>query len=616
VDLVTTLVALVATVLATTAICNRFDLSAPLVLIVVGIVGSYLPFVPEVELHPEVVLLGLLPPLLYAAALQTSLVDFNANRRPILLLSVGLVAFTTAGIAVLVHWLLPGVGWAGSFAIGAVVAPPDAIAASAIARRIGLPRRVVTILEGESLLNDATALVALRTAIGSIVAWHLMVRDFAIAAGGGVLVGLAFVVAVGFIRKHVTDPVLDSGLSFMTPFAAYIAAEEIHASGVISVVVAGLLLGHKAPVIQVAQSRIAERMNWRSIAFLLEGGVFLFIGLQARRIIRDAGHDDLSGWRIGLVCALTLVGVVVLRLVWVFVSRYLLIRPGPDETGKVPPWTFTFLIGWAGMRGVVTLAAAFVIPRDMEHREVLLLIAFTVTAGTLFLQGLSLPWIARRLRVPAPDPATDALSRANLLHQASLAGLAVLEQLEEEDPHDVSQTIRDRVARRDYAAWERINSSSEETPSEIYARRRRLMIDAERRRVLEIRSTGKVPHEVVTEVLAMLDVEESMLDYSEGERARVRATAGPLKKHPACTDLENARWDVEPNTPGECEDCVREGSRWVHLRLCLACGHVGCCDSSPRRHATAHFHESDHPVIRSAEPGETWRWCFRHELTG
>jgi CPA1 family monovalent cation:H+ antiporter len=616
VDLVTTLVALVATVLATTAICNRFDLSAPLVLIVVGIVGSYLPFVPEVELHPEVVLLGLLPPLLYAAALQTSLVDFNANRRPILLLSVGLVAFTTAGIAVLVHWLLPGVGWAGSFAIGAVVAPPDAIAASAIARRIGLPRRVVTILEGESLLNDATALVALRTAIGSIVAWHLMVRDFAIAAGGGVLVGLAFVVAVGFIRKHVTDPVLDSGLSFMTPFAAYITAEEINASGVISVVVAGLLLGHKAPVIQVAQSRIAERMNWRSIAFLLEGGVFLFIGLQARRIIRDAGHDDLSGWRIGLVCALTLVGVVVLRLVWVFVSRYLLIRPGPDETGKVPPWTFTFLIGWAGMRGVVTLAAAFVIPRDMEHREVLLLIAFTVTAGTLFLQGLSLPWIARRLRVPAPDPATDALSRANLLHQASLAGLAVLEQLEEEDPHDVSQTIRDRVARRDYAAWERINSSSEETPSEIYARRRRLMIDAERRRVLEIRSTGKVPHEVVTEVLAMLDVEESMLDYSEGERARVRATAGPLKKHPACTDLENARWDVEPNTPGECEDCVREGSRWVHLRLCLACGHVGCCDSSPRRHATAHFHESDHPVIRSAEPGETWRWCFRHELTG
>ena len=615
-DLVTTLVALVATVLATTALCNRFDLSAPLVLIVVGIVGSFLPFVPDVHLHPEVVLLGLLPPLLYAASLQTSLVDFNANRRPILLLSVGLVAFTTVGVAVLVHALVDDLGWAGAFAIGAVVAPPDAIAASAIGRRIGLPRRIVTILEGESLLNDATALVALRTALGSIVAWHLMLRDFALAAGGGVLVGLAFFVGIALIRKHVTDPVLDSGLSFVTPFAAYIAAEEINASGVISVVVAGLLLGHKAPVIQVAQSRIAERMNWRSIAFLLEGGVFLLIGLQARSIIRDAGADDLGGRRIAVICALVLVAVVVLRLVWVFTSRYVLLRPGPDETGQVPPWTYTFLIGWAGMRGVVTLAAAFVIPADMAHREVLLLIAFTVTAGTLFLQGLSLPWFARRLRVPSPDPGADALARANLLHQASQAGLTALDELEEEDPHDVSTTIRERVRRRDYAAWERVNATSAETPSEIYARRRRVMIDAERRRVLEIRSTGSVPHDVVAEVLAMLDVEESMLDYSEGERARVRASVGSMSRDGGCEDLRTARADTTPNTPGVCEECVRDGTQWVHLRLCLACGHVGCCDSSPQRHATAHFHESAHPVVRSAEPGEDWRWCYVHELTG
>jgi CPA1 family monovalent cation:H+ antiporter len=615
-DLVTTLVALVATVLATTAVCRRLDLSPPLVLIVVGIVGSYLPFIPVVQLHPEVVLLGLLPPLLYAAALQTSLVDFNANRRSILLLSVGLVAFTTVGVAVLVHWLVDDLGWAGSFAIGAVVAPPDAIAASAIGRRIGLPRKIVTILEGESLLNDATALVALRTAIGSIVAWQLMLRDFALAAGGGVLVGLVFFVGIGFVRKHVTDPVLDSGLSFMTPFAAYIAAEEIHASGVISVVVAGLLLGHEAPVIQVARSRIAERMNWRSIAFLLEGGVFLLIGLQARSIIRAAGADPLGVRRVALLCALVLVGVIVLRLLWVFVSRFALVRPGPDETGQRPPWSYTFLIGWAGMRGVVTLAAAFVIPIDMPHRDVLLLVAFAVTAGTLFLQGLSLPWFARVLRVPAPDPGADALARANLLHQASQAGLAVLDDLQEEDPHDVSEAIRERVARRDYAAWERVNASGAETPSEIYARRRRLMIEAERRRVLEIRSTGLVPHEVVTDVLAMLDVEESMLDYSEDERDRVRTAGGAQAHKGGCEDLRADRPPVEPDTPGSCGDCVREGTQWVHLRLCLTCGHVACCDSSPRRHATAHFHDTHHPVIRSAEPGESWRWCYVHELTG
>lgn len=268
------------------------------------------------------------------------------------------------------------------------------------------------------------------------------------------------------------------------------------------------------------------------------------------------------------------------------------------------------------MRGVVTLAAAFVIPAEQPHREVLLLIAFTVTAGTLFLQGLSLPWVARRLGAAAPDPAADALARANLLHQASQAGLTELDGLQEEDPHDVSETIRDRVRRRDYAAWERVNVTSAETPSEVYARRRKLMIDAERRRVLEIRSSGTVPHEVVSEVLAMLDIEESMLDYSEGERARVRASVEPVAGSGGCEDLERARADVEPNTPGECEDCVRQGTRWVHLRLCLTCGHVGCCDSSPQRHATAHFHEVRHPVIRSAEPGETWRWCFVHELTG
>jgi CPA1 family monovalent cation:H+ antiporter len=292
------------------------------------------------------------------------------------------------------------------------------------------------------------------------------------------------------------------------------------------------------------------------------------------------------------------------------------VRPGPDETGRVPPWTYTFLLGWAGMRGVVTLAAAFVIPTSTPHYEVLLLIAFAVTAGTLFLQGLSLPWLARVLRVPSPDVGADALARANLLHQASLAGLARLEALEEEDPHDVSQLIRDRVARRDDAAWERLNASDNETPSEIYARRRRTMIDAERRRVLEIRSTGAVPHEVVTEVLAMLDVEESMLEYSEGERARVRAGVASLAHDKGCVDLAEPRPEVEPDTPGKCAACVEEGIQWVHLRICLICGHVACCDSSPRRHATAHFHDSGHPVMRSAEPGETWRWCYVHELTG
>jgi len=620
--LVLTLVGIVATVIVVAGICSKLDLPSPLVLIVVGVVGSYLPFVPDVALEPEVVLFGLLPPLLYAAAIQTSLVDFNANRRAILLLSVGLVAFTTVGVALLVHAMLPDIGWPASFAIGAVVAPPDAVAATAIGRRIGLPRRIVTILEGESLLNDATALVALRTAIAAAVAtvtWQDITLDFLRAAGGGVLIGLLFFLLVGFVRKHVTDPVIDSAISFVTPFAAYVAAENerVHASGVLSVVVAGLLLGHKSPILQTAQSRIAERMNWRSIAFLLESSVFLLIGLQARSIIAGAVGADVGFGLVAVLCLATLVGVIVLRLVWVFMARYLLVRPGPDgATGKKPPWTYTFLLGWAGMRGVVTLAAAFVIPEATPYRDVLLLIAFTVTAGTLFLQGLSLPWVARRLKVPSPDPGADALARANLLHQAGQAGLVELDKLEEGDPHGVSEMIRDRVLRRDNAAWERIGASTDETPSDIYARRRKLMIDAEREQVIEVRDSGTVPHEVVEEVLAMLDVEESMLDYSAAERERVQASGVAVNFEGGCEHLQQVRKPVEPDTPGECGDCLREGTNWVHLRMCVSCGHIACCDSSPQRHASAHYEGTRHEVMRSAEQGEDWRWCFVDKLTG
>jgi CPA1 family monovalent cation:H+ antiporter len=617
--LVLTLVGIVATVIVVAGICSKLDLPSPLVLIVVGVVGSYLPFVPDVALEPEVVLFGLLPPLLYAAAIQTSLVDFNANRRAIFLLSVGLVAFTAVGVAFLVHALLPDLGWWPAFAIGAVVSPPDAVAATAIGRRIGLPRRIVTILEGESLLNDATALVALNTAIGAAtlaVTWQRITLDFLLAAGGGILVGLLFFLVIGFVRKHVTDPVIDSGLSFLTPFAAYVTAEEIHASGVVSVVVAGLFLAHKSPILQTAQSRIAERMNWRSIAFLLESGVFLLIGLQARTIIGDAIAGEMTRGRIAAVCGATLAGVIVLRIVWVFFARYFLVRPRPDASGHRPPWTYTLLLGWAGMRGVVTLAAAFVIPEDTPHRDVLLLIAFTVTAGTLFIQGLSLPWLARRLKVPSPDPAADALARANLLHQAGQAGLAELDKLEEDDPHGVSDLIRDRVLRRDNAAWERFGASDEETPSDVYARRRKLMIDAERERVVQVRDTGTVAHEVVDEVLSMLDIEESMLDYSAEERERVRASGKVLSLEGDCEHLRQVRPPVDPDTPGECGDCLAIGTTWVHLRMCVICGHIACCDSSPERHASAHHHESGHEVMRSAEAGEDWRWCFVDQLTG
>lgn len=621
------LAALAATVIVVVEICRRLDLPAPIVLVALGAAGSFLPFVPEVHLTAEVVLVGLLPPLLYSAALQTSLVDFKVNSRPILLLSIGLVAFTTVGVAVTAYYLIPEVTWPAAFALGAVVAPPDAVSATAIARRIGIPRRIVTILEGESLLNDATALVALRTAIaaggatfaggGDIWVVHVA-GDFLLAALGGIAVGLVLYFIVGRVRRRLTDPVIDTSLSLVTPFVAYVAAEEIHGSGVLAVVIAGLLLGHKAPVLQTATSRIAERLNWRTISFLLENAVFLLIGLQARWILRDVDESGVPVLDVVKLCAATFAAVVLLRLVWVFPARLLLVRPGPDkETGEHPSWQHTTVLGWAGMRGVVTLAAAFAIPESFDYRETLILTALVVAAGTLFIQGSTLPWLVRRLRLPAPDPREYALARAAVFEKATAAGLARLEEhIGDEDPFDTVETLRTRASQRNLAAWERLGSISaeEETPSQAYSRLRTEMLVAEREKVLFVRATGTIPHEVIEDVLETLDVEESMLDIRgprvaehDGETI-VTGITGTIAP---CTHLDEAPRDMPSSVEFECEDCVRDGfTAWVHLRKCLTCGHMACCDSSPRRHASAHFAEVEHPVMRSVEPGEAWRWCF------
>ena len=626
-----TVAVLVSVVTAASAACRRIPLPTPLLLVALGAAASFVPFIPEVHLTAEVALVGFLPPLLYSAALQTSLIDFNANRRAILLLSIGLVAFTTIGVGLVVHAVVPGIDWPAAFALGAVVAPPDAIAATAIGRRIGLPRRIVTILEGESLLNDATALVALRTAIAAAtvtVSYAEVGLDFLRAAGGGLAVGLLFFAVVAWVRKHVTDSVLDTSVSLVTPFLAYVAAESIHVSGVLAVVVAGLLLGHRAPVLQTASSRLAERLNWRTISFLLENTVFLLIGLQARGILEKVAAGPLPTSTVVWACTASLVAVMLTRILWVFPARYLLVRPGRDpQTGRHPSWRYTAVLSWAGMRGVVTLAAAFVIPDTFPERDLLVLIALVVTAGTLFIQGLSLPWLVRRLRIPAPDPREDALAIAALLQDAGAAGRAWLDDhTDDEDAYGVQAMVRARVEQRDFAAWERVGATSgAETPSEAYSRIRRQMLQAERERVLEVRSTGVVAHEVVEQVLNALDVEESMLETrSERDRhARSGEEPAPLTPagHPGaedgrCEHLVASEDEDWPPHEG-CDDCLAIGEHaWVHLRQCLTCGHVGCCDSSPRRHATAHFHTTGHPVIRSAEPGELWRWCYLDEQLG
>ncbi|HET7476260.1 MAG TPA: Na+/H+ antiporter [Dermatophilaceae bacterium] len=621
-ELAGSMLALVATIVAVTGVARKLRWSEPLLLVLVGVGASYLPFVPRVQLSAEVVLVGLLPPLLYAAAIRSSLIDFKANLRAIVMLSIGLVAFTAFGVALVTWWLLP-VPFAVAFALGSVVAPPDAVAATAVARRIGLPRRLVTVLEGESLLNDATALVCLSTALAAIagsVSAASVSLSFVRSAVGGLLVGVAVAAAIGFVRKHVQDSVVDTALSFMAPFLAYLPAERIHGSGVVAVVVAGLLLGHRSPVLQSASSRLSERINWSTIEYLLESSVFLVIGLQVRWVLDDVAGSELGAGRIALFCVAVLLAVVLLRPLWVFPARYLVIRPAADRQGRVPAWTATAVVSWAGMRGVVTLAAVLAIPPRTAHREVLVLAAIVVVGGTLLVQGLSLPWLARRLDVRGPDPREDALQEANLIQVAVRAGLADLdEQIAAGGvDDDVVATLRQRADQRANTAWERLGGSGDETPGEEYRRLRTSMLRAERSAILRIRDAGDADHDVLSNVLAALDIEESILERA-GDRAEADREADLLPAAAmaaACSHLEAAPPFVRPLTPQGCPDCVREGTRTVHLRLCLSCGNVGCCDSSVGRHADRHHADTGHPVMRSFEPGEAWRWCYVDELLG
>ncbi len=628
-QLTLTLVALVAAVIVIAGASRRVGVPAPLALIVAGIGASYLPFVSEPVLTPDVVLYGLLPPLLYAAAVRTSLVDFRANTSSILALSVGLVLFTAAGVGLVTWWLLP-VPFAVAFALGAVVAPPDAVAASAVARRIGLPRRVVTILEGESLVNDATALVSLRTAIAAFavvgadaaekVTIGSVALDFGWAVVGGIGFGVAVALVVALVRRKVTDPAIDTSLSFIVPFLAFLPAEHFHSSGVLAVVVAGLLLGHKSPVVQTAASRLSERINWASVQFLLENAVFLMIGLQMRRIIGDIGDSDLSWGRVAVVTLAVLVSVVLLRPLYVFPTRRLFGRFDRGVSPTSRPYAHAAIISWAGMRGVVTLAAAFTLPQETPYRGVLVWVAMVVTVGTLLVQGTTLPVLARRLRVRGPDPREDALQEATILQASVSAGLAALEDCDEADP-DVVETLRARAENRTNIVWERLGQGREgaETPSQTYRRMRMTMLEAERRELLRIRDGGLADHEVLAHVMDQLDIEESMLDRIEHRTSTLRDE--PMlpaeRSGNECEHLSDHHDRfVAPTSPHGCEECLRDGTVWVHLRLCLDCGHVGCCDSSSEKHADAHFHESGHPVMRSFEPGESWRWCFVDDQLG
>ncbi|GGC78796.1 Na+/H+ antiporter [Tersicoccus solisilvae] len=615
---------MVGTVLVVAPLASRLGVAAPLALVVVGIGASFLPFVPHEPIDPEIILTGLLPPLLYASAIGVSLLDVRSEARPILLLSVGLVAFTALGVGATVWWLLPVVGFAAAFALGAVVAPPDAVSATAIGRTIGLPRRVLTMLEGESLLNDATALVLLSTAIAAMsgaATVGSITGGFLLSAVGGAGVGFVVAWVVGQVHQRVTSPSVNTGLSLITPWLAFMPAEAIHASGVLAVVVAGLIIAHKSPMQQNALSRISQTTNWRTVQFLLENLVFLIIGLQLSTIIGAVADTEIGVIEVVLVCLAVFVAVVVLRFVWVFVTRFAVVL-GRGAEGRPLSVPEASVLAFAGMRGVVTLAAAFALPPETPQREVLVLVAMVVAVGSLLIEGSLLPWFARLMGVRGPGSSEDALQEAHAVQRVMEAGVKRLDEIDEAhalDPDTVDE-LRRMAERRINRSWEALGSqTTHKTPAQTFRALRIKMLRAEREEALRIRADRGVDHEVLQRVMISLDMEEAVV-LAAGEGVDADAdddVVTPDSIAGECEHLEAARDGDQPEADADhCLDCDREGTATVHLRMCLTCGKVGCCDSSPATHARRHHDETGHPVMRSIEPNEAWLWCYPDELLG
>ncbi|MGW5682412.1 Na+/H+ antiporter [Nonomuraea sp. NPDC003754] len=500
-------------------VARRRGWPAPLLLVLVGLAVS--PLVPSYGLDADLILYVFLPPLLYSAALDSSYLSLRENTRAIGLLSVGLVLFTTLAVGGVVHLMLPDLPLAAAFALGAIVAPPDAVAAVAVGRRLGLPRRALTILIGESLFNDATALTVYRVAIGAAVGHGLSLLEgfgeFLYTAVGGVLIGLAVAVVSGWFLERARDPLVENTVMLLIPFGIYLGAESVHTSGVIAVVIVGLYLGHRMHRTG-AGTRLVLDAVWKVVDFMLESIVFALIGLQLVPVL--SGLAGRGVWEVaGYVVAVFAVTVLA-RFVWVFPATYLpLLR---SRSTPKPPWQNLTVVGWAGMRGVVSLAAAFAIPADFPERDLLLFLTFSTVILTLLVQGLTFPALIKKLRVSSEREAyEDNLSEAAAQQAAVEAGLARLEEiLEEEETNEIHTEVIDMLRakseRRALNAWERLGGGTgyggSETPSRLYRRLRREMLAAEREVFVRLRDERRLDDEVLRRVTAELDFEEAILE--------------------------------------------------------------------------------------------------------
>jgi monovalent cation/hydrogen antiporter len=529
----TFLIVLFVAVAGLNVLAHRLGIPYPIPLVVGGLALGFVPGVPDVELEPDLVLVIFLPPLLYSAAFFSDLSALRRDLRPISLSAIGLVIATTVSVGVIAHEAI-GLPWAVAFALGAIVSPTDPIAATAIMRNVGAPRRIVNIVEGESLVNDASALILYRTAVAAAVGGSFSIVDagleFVGAAAGGIAVGLAVAFVIGEIRRRLEDAPTEITISLLTGYAAFIPAEELGLSGVLAAVAAGIYLGFRAPELISPSTRLQAFGTWEILTFLLNAVLFILIGLQLPVIVDglDRGIWEAIGWA-ALICAT----VIATRILWSWGMAYVIraLDRRPAQRARRASWQVRFVVSWSGMRGAVSLAAALALPLETDaggafpDRDLILFITFALILVTVVGQGLTLPAVIRGLGL-VEDGSEEEHEELKARLVASRAALERLDELELEDwtRDDTIERVRGVYRFRQRRFKIRAGKLEDdddgggiENQSILYQRLMHDVYNAQRRALVRMRNRGEISAEIQRRVEHDLDLEQTRLEIREGE---------------------------------------------------------------------------------------------------
>jgi monovalent cation/hydrogen antiporter len=513
---------LLVTVAVLTALARVLGLPYPILLVLGGSLVGFAPGVPDVQLQPDLVLLIFLPPLLFNAAYFTSIRDLRSQARAITLTAIGLVLLTMCSVALVAHAAIEGLPWAAAFALGAIVSPTDPLAATTIARRLGVPRSLTSVIEGEALVNDGTALVAYRTAVSVAVggSFDLLdaTGDFILNVAGGIAIGLvAAVLVVEALKRLLGDDVVGVVTSLAAGYIAYIPAEEIGVSGVLAAVVTGLIVGYRSPSLSTPASRLRGYGFWEVLVFLLNAVLFVLVGLQLPSILSAQDHSTIE--LIGLATLISLV-VIGTRLLWVNTTPYILraLDRRPSQVARRVGWRLRFVAGWSGLRGSVSLAAALALPHGFPERDLLIFLTLAVIFATLVAQGLSLPLIIRRLGIEDDGGAEREELRARW--EATQAAIEHLHRLGDQDwtRDDTVERMLRMYEFRHRRLRQRAGKLDDEEEDNLdersagYQRMVREVLDAQRDRVVQLRNEGVISDEVLHALERELDLEDQRLE--------------------------------------------------------------------------------------------------------